>query len=117
MVNPFRASGGDDFVMLVEGAILADTGKIEPQSEVVNFVADPVAFPDNAQLVVGVPLSSATATTGDVIAPDGREVFTTVNPTPTDRGTVSVSALAVVCRGAVPLMGESGSGQTPRFTG
>jgi 5'-nucleotidase len=67
VVNSFLASGGDNFATLAKGTNAGDTGKIDLQSMVDYFVANPVASPDYAQRAVGVTLSSATAQPGDVV--------------------------------------------------
>ncbi|MBC7402557.1 MAG: 5'-nucleotidase C-terminal domain-containing protein [Microbacteriaceae bacterium] len=67
VANSFLASGGDNFVTLAKGTNAGDTGKIDLQSMVDYFVAHPVASPDYAQRAVGVTLSTATASPGDVV--------------------------------------------------
>ena len=67
VANSFLASGGDNFVTLATGTNTGDTGKIDLQSMVDYFVANPVASPDYAQRAVGVTLSSAAATPGDIV--------------------------------------------------
>ena len=67
VANSFLASGGDNFVTLATGTNAGDTGKIDLQSMVDYFVANPVASPDYAQRAVGVTLSSAAAKPGDVV--------------------------------------------------
>jgi 5'-nucleotidase len=60
-VNSFLASGGDNFGAFVGGTARADSGRIDLQSMVDYFVANPVASPDIAQRAVGVSLSPADA--------------------------------------------------------
>ena len=60
-VNSFLASGGDNFATLATGANKADSGKVDLQSMVDYFGANPVASPDYAQRSVGVSLSAADA--------------------------------------------------------
>jgi 5'-nucleotidase len=63
-VNSFLASGGDNFPTLALGTNRADTGKIDLQSMVDYFEANPVATPDYAQRSVGVSLSAPAADGG-----------------------------------------------------
>jgi 5'-nucleotidase len=56
-VNSFLASGGDNFGTLALGADRADSGRIDLQSMVEYFEANPVASPDYAQRSVGVSLT------------------------------------------------------------
>jgi 5'-nucleotidase len=60
-VNSFLASGGDNFAALATGTNKADSGKVDLQSMVDYFKANPVATPDLAQRAVGVTLSAADA--------------------------------------------------------
>lgn len=60
-VNSFLASGGDNFATLATGTNKEDSGKIDLQSMVDYFQANPVASPDYAQRAVGVSLSAADA--------------------------------------------------------
>lgn len=60
-VNSFLASGGDNFATLATGANKADSGKVDLQSMVDYFAANPVAGPDYAQRAVGVTLSAPDA--------------------------------------------------------
>ena len=60
-VNSFLASGGDNFATLAAGANKADSGKVDLQSMVDYFTANPVATPDLAQRAVGVALSAPDA--------------------------------------------------------
>ena len=60
-VNSFLASGGDNFFTLATGANKADSGKVDLQSMVDYFEANPVASPDYAQRSVGVKLSAPDA--------------------------------------------------------
>lgn len=82
-----------------------------------NFGSTPVVSADYAQRAVGVTLSDSDAET-DVVTSAAITVdrLASTSRTTVDRMLVSHTS-PVVCRGAVPLMGESGSGQTPRFTG
>jgi 5'-nucleotidase len=57
-VNSFLASGGDNFATLAQGTNRADTGKIDLQSMVDYFEANPVAAPDYAQRAVGAQLTA-----------------------------------------------------------
>ncbi len=59
--NSFLASGGDNFAAFAQGAGAADSGKIDLQSMVDYFKANPVASPDPAQRAVGVNLSAPDA--------------------------------------------------------
>ncbi|MES2094803.1 MAG: 5'-nucleotidase C-terminal domain-containing protein [Actinomycetota bacterium] len=67
VVNSFLAAGGDNFLTLAQGTNPRDTGKIDLQSMVDYFIANPVASPDYAQRSVGVTLSSTSAKLGDVV--------------------------------------------------
>jgi len=58
-VNSFLASGGDNFATLAQGTNRADSGKVDLQSMVDYFEADPVASPDYAQRAVGVTVGAA----------------------------------------------------------
>ena len=69
-VNSFLASGGDNFATLAEGANAADSGKIDLQSMVDYFVANPVASPDYKQRAVGVALSAEEVAPGDSLTLD-----------------------------------------------
>ena len=82
-----------------------------------NFGSTPVVSADYAQRAVGVTLSDSDAE-ADVVTSAAITVdrLASTSRTTVDRMLVSHTS-PVVCRGAVPLMGESGSGQTPRFTG
>ena len=60
-VNSFLASGGDNFFTLATGSNKEDSGKVDLQSMVDYFQANPVASPDYAQRAVGVSLSAADA--------------------------------------------------------
>ena len=60
-INSFLASGGDNFAALAQGANKADSGKIDLQSMVDFFKANPVASPDLSQRAVGVNLSAPDA--------------------------------------------------------
>ena len=61
VVNSFLASGGDNFRTLAAGTNHADSGKIDLQSMVDYFVANPTESPDYAQRSVGVRLSAPDA--------------------------------------------------------
>jgi 5'-nucleotidase len=58
VVNSFLASGGDNFTTLGLGSGKADSGKIDLQSMVDYFKANPTATPDTAQRAVGVMLAA-----------------------------------------------------------
>lgn len=60
-VNSFLAAGGDSFFTLAQGANKTDSGRIDLQSMVDYFEANPVASPDTAQRAVGVILSAPDA--------------------------------------------------------
>ncbi|MEP6479878.1 MAG: 5'-nucleotidase C-terminal domain-containing protein, partial [Rhodoglobus sp.] len=60
-VNSFLAAGGDNFTAFTQGTNKADTGKIDLQSMVDYFTANPVATPDLGQRAVGVVLSAPDA--------------------------------------------------------
>ena len=62
VANSFLAAGGDNFVTLRNGTNRGDTGKIDLQSMVDYFVANPTASPDYAQRAVGVKVSAPSAT-------------------------------------------------------
>ncbi|MET4703696.1 5'-nucleotidase C-terminal domain-containing protein [Frigoribacterium sp. UYMn621] len=94
VVNSFLASGGDNFATLAKGTNAGDTGKIDLQSMVDYFVANPVASPDYAQRAVGVTLSSAIAQPGDVVTL-GLSSLLFSNGEP-NSGTATVSAGGVV---------------------
>ena len=84
-----------------------------------NFGSTPVVSADYAQRAVGVTLSDSDSDAeADVVTSAAITVdrLASTSRTTVDRMLVSHTS-PVVCRGAVPLMGESGSGQTPRFTG
>jgi len=63
-VNSFLASGGDNFATLALGTNRSDTGKVDLQSMVDYFEANPVASPDYAQRAVGVTLTPAPTDAG-----------------------------------------------------
>ena len=70
-MNSFLASGGDNFATLAQGTNRADSGKVDLQSMVDYFVANPVASPDYAQRSVGVTVTPAAEggyTAGDEIS-------------------------------------------------
>lgn len=56
-INSFLASGGDNFGAFAQGANTADSGKIDLQSMVDYFVANPTVAPDYVQRAVGVVVS------------------------------------------------------------
>ena len=60
-VNSFLASGGDNFGTFAAGTNPTDSGKIDLQSMVDYFQANPVASPDSAQRAIGVSLSAPDA--------------------------------------------------------
>jgi 5'-nucleotidase len=57
--NSFLAAGGDNFGTLAQGTNRADSGKVDLQSMVDYFEANPVASPDYAQRAVGVTVGAA----------------------------------------------------------
>jgi 5'-nucleotidase len=63
-VNSFLAAGGDNFATLAQGTNRADSGRIDLQSMVDYFEANPVASPDYAQRSVGVSLTPAATADG-----------------------------------------------------
>lgn len=69
-VNSFLASGGDNFATLAEGVNAADSGKVDLQSMVDYFVANPVVSPDYTQRAVGVALSAQEVEPGDSLTLD-----------------------------------------------
>ncbi|WP_271176104.1 ExeM/NucH family extracellular endonuclease [Leifsonia poae] len=58
VVNSFLSSGGDNFTTLGAGTNKKDSGKIDLQSMVDYFTANPTASPDTAQRAVGVKLAA-----------------------------------------------------------
>ena len=60
-VNSFLASGGDNFGAFALGTNKADSGKVDLQSMVDYFKANPVASPDYAQRAIGVQFSAPDA--------------------------------------------------------
>lgn len=58
-VNSFLAAGGDNFTALNGASSKADSGKVDLQSQVDYFAANPVVSPDFAQRAVGVTLPTA----------------------------------------------------------
>jgi 5'-nucleotidase len=70
-VNSFLAAGGDNFATLALGTNRADSGRVDLQSMVDYFKANPVASPDYAQRAVGValtpPASAEGYAPGDVV--------------------------------------------------
>jgi 5'-nucleotidase len=63
-VNSFLAAGGDNFATFAQGTNRADSGRIDLQSMVDYFEANPVASPDYAQRSVGVSLTPAATAEG-----------------------------------------------------
>ncbi|MET4780323.1 5'-nucleotidase C-terminal domain-containing protein [Glaciihabitans sp. UYNi722] len=73
VVNSFLASGGDNFFTLAKGTNAGDTGKIDLQSMVDYFVANPTASPNYKQRAVGVKVSAPDAdgySAGDTVTLD-----------------------------------------------
>jgi len=60
-VNSFLAAGGDNFGAFATGSDKADSGKVDLQSMVDYFEANPVASPDYAQRAIGVQFSAPDA--------------------------------------------------------
>ena len=89
-VNSFLAAGGDNFTTLSQGANAADSGKVDLQSMVDYFVANPVASPDYKQRAVGVKLSAPEVAPGDSLTLDlSSLLFSNGEP---NAGTAVVSA-------------------------
>jgi 5'-nucleotidase len=89
-VNSFLAAGGDNFTTLAQGANAADSGKVDLQSMVDYFVANPVASPDYKQRAVGVKLSAPEVAPGDSLTLDlSSLLFSNGEP---NAGTAVVSA-------------------------
>lgn len=61
VANSFLSAGGDNFSAFLGGTNKADSGKIDLQSMVDYFVANPVVSPDGVQRSVGVTLSAPDA--------------------------------------------------------
>ncbi|WP_157157466.1 ExeM/NucH family extracellular endonuclease [Diaminobutyricimonas sp. LJ205] len=61
VANSFLAAGGDNFFTLAEGTNRADSGRIDLQSMVDYFKANPVATPSFEQRAVGVHVSAPDA--------------------------------------------------------
>ncbi|MGV8886143.1 MAG: ExeM/NucH family extracellular endonuclease [Microbacteriaceae bacterium] len=84
--NSFLAVGGDNFTAFADGTNRADTGKIDLQSMVDYFTANPVASPRYAQRAVGVVITPS----GEVEAGDSVSLalssllFSNGEPTPTE---------------------------------
>ncbi|MET0449456.1 MAG: ExeM/NucH family extracellular endonuclease [Aeromicrobium sp.] len=97
-VNSFLASGGDNFFTLAEGTNRADTGKVDLESMVEYFEANPTATPDYAQRSVGVSFS---APAGDGYAA-GDEVTLTLSSLLFSNGEPNAGT-AVVSAGGVEL--------------
>ncbi len=101
-VNSFLATGGDNFATLATGTNVADSGKIDLQSMVDYFQANPVASPDYAQRSVGVSLSAPDAdgySAGDSVTLSlSSLLFSNGEP---NAGTAVVSAGAVELGSAV----------------
>ena len=99
-VNSFLAGGGDNFTTLADGANAADSGKIDLQSMVDYFEANPVASPDYAQRAVGVSLSVTDVAPGDSLPLDlSSLLFSNGEP---NAGTAVVSAGGTVL-GSAPI--------------
>jgi 5'-nucleotidase len=60
-VNSFLASGGDNFTALNGASSKVDSGKVDLESQVAYFAANPVVSPDFAQRAVGVSATTAPA--------------------------------------------------------
>jgi 5'-nucleotidase len=89
-VNSFLAAGGDNFATLADGANPADSGKIDLQSMVDYFMANPVASPDYKQRAVGVALSAEEVAPGETLTLDlSSLLFSNGEP---NAGTAVVSA-------------------------
>ena len=98
-VNSFLASGGDNFATLAEGTNAADSGKVDLQSMVDYFVANPVVSPDYAQRAVGVALSAQEVEPGDSLTLDlSSLLFSNGEP---NAGTAVVSAGGTILGQAV----------------
>ena len=100
VANSFLASGGDNFSTLATGTNAGDTGKIDLQSMVDYFDANPVASPDYAQRAVGVTLSSAAAIPGDVVTLGLSSLLFSNGESNSGTATVSVGA-AVLGQSAI----------------
>ena len=61
VVNSFLASGGDNFAAFAAGANAADSGKVDLQSMVDYFEANPTVSPEYTQRAVGVTVSAPDA--------------------------------------------------------
>ncbi|MET1043379.1 MAG: ExeM/NucH family extracellular endonuclease [Microbacteriaceae bacterium] len=73
VANSFLAAGGDNFFTLAQGTDRADSGRIDLQSMVDYFEANPVATPSFEQRLVGVHVSAPDAdgyTAGDQVTLD-----------------------------------------------
>jgi 5'-nucleotidase len=92
-VNSFLAAGGDNFLTLAQGANKADSGKVDLQSMVDYFEANPVASPDYTQRAIGVTVSAPDAdgySPGDTVTLDlSSLLFSNGEP---NTGTAVVSA-------------------------
>jgi len=131
-VNSFLSSGGDNFATLAQGTNRADSGKIDLQSMVDYFTANPVASPDYAQRAVGATVtpagpyapgdqvtlalssllfSNGGPNAGDVVVSSGGVELATapIDPTIVDttdevgRATVTVTIPADASSGTLPL--------------
>jgi 5'-nucleotidase len=131
-VNSFLASGGDNFSTLAQGTNRADSGKIDLQSMVDYFEANPVVSPDYAQRAVGATVtpagpyapgdqvtlalssllfSNGEPNAGDVVVSSGGVQLATapIDPTIVDatdevgRATVTVTIPADAASGTLPL--------------
>ncbi|MEO6943078.1 MAG: ExeM/NucH family extracellular endonuclease [Lacisediminihabitans sp.] len=102
VVNSFLATGGDNFATLAAGSSPADSGKIDLQSMVDYFTANPTVSPDYAQRAVGVSLSAPDAdgySAGDKVT-IGLSSLLFSNGEP-NSGTVEVRSGATVLGSAV----------------
>lgn len=61
VVNSFLASGGDNFAAFAAGSNAADSGRVDLQSMVDYFEANPTVSPEYTQRAVGVTVSAADA--------------------------------------------------------
>ena len=116
VVNSFLASGGDNFFTFAGGTDRADSGRIDLQSMVDYFEANPLVSPDYAQRAVGVSLSDPADADGyvageSVTADLSSLVFSSGGPV---EGTVTLSLNGVQLASApidgtiVPATDEQG---------
>jgi 5'-nucleotidase len=95
VVNSFLATGGDNFGTLATGSAKADSGKVDLESMVDYFTANPVASPDYAQRAVGVTLSAPDAdgySSGDQVTLGLSSLLFSNGSFGNGSGTVAVSA-------------------------